>query len=88
MALMQCLIKFKDEVKDSLKITEYVEDTNVPSLIHWNQYGNQFDFRNVLVIGNFYFKYKLEYKRDGVWNTILDSVYIAKGETFRDTIYY
>ena len=40
------------------------------------------------VVGDRYLRFKLEFTRDGVWQTKIDSVYIKSFETFADTIYY
>ncbi len=87
-AKMQGLIKFKDEVLDSIIVTQYRENVNQPSDRQWFESRNQFDFRNAAAIGNFHFRFQIEYKRNRVWKSVLDSVYITKGETFQDTIYY
>ncbi len=39
-------------------------------------------------IGDMHTLYKLRFTRNGVWNEIIDSVFLAQGEVFQDTILY
>jgi hypothetical protein len=39
-------------------------------------------------VGNSFYKFQLEFKRNDQWNTKLDSVFLKPFETNRDTIYY
>lgn len=41
-----------------------------------------------LVIGDMFLKIKLDYTRNGQWESRIDSVYIKSLETYTDTIYY
>ncbi|HEY9123804.1 MAG TPA: hypothetical protein VIO15_05650 [Bacteroidales bacterium] len=41
-----------------------------------------------LVLGDSYVRYKLEVTRSNVMNTFMDSVFIATGTVYRDTIWY
>ena len=41
-----------------------------------------------IAIGNTYFKFCVWQKYDNIWHEKIDSVYIEKGEIYRDTIYY
>jgi hypothetical protein len=42
----------------------------------------------ILILGDSYSKYKLIFLRNGLQNTIFDSVYIAPQQLYTDTIYY
>ena len=42
----------------------------------------------ITILGDSYVKYKLEITKSNVLNTIIDSVYVAQGTVYRDTIYY
>ncbi|WP_235295978.1 carboxypeptidase-like regulatory domain-containing protein [Portibacter marinus] len=84
--------RFKDSQNQRDSVIVY---RLMPDLIAhpWNTYSNPngealMPNGNALIIGNDYYRYKIEYKRNGEWNSLIDSIYLEKGETFTDTIYY
>jgi hypothetical protein len=40
------------------------------------------------ILGDHYQKYRVKYERNNQWNVLIDSVYVALGEVYRDTIWY
>ncbi|HOT15580.1 MAG TPA: hypothetical protein PK252_12540 [Bacteroidales bacterium] len=42
----------------------------------------------ITVLGDSYVRYKLEITKSNLMNTVIDSVYIAQGTVYRDTIWY
>ena len=41
-----------------------------------------------LIRGDLYYRYGINYTKNGVWHVKVDSVYVKAFETFTDTIYY
>jgi len=87
-AALDIIFKSKVDFKDSLRIKEYQYDTIIPTFINRNLFVKSYHLYTDVAIGNYQYKFKVQYKRNQKWNEFLDSVYIAKGETFQDTIYY
>ena len=49
----------------------------------------RYEDSNTQVKGDRYLRYKLEFTKDGVWQTKIDSVFLPTSlEVYRDTIYY
>ncbi|WP_235295966.1 carboxypeptidase-like regulatory domain-containing protein [Portibacter marinus] len=71
---------------DSIQYLGFVDYPNVHE--RELEKGQTFNRKETFAIGNKYFVYDFSYKRDGVWTSILDSIYIPLGETRGDTIYY
>lgn len=87
-----CGMKFQNSqnVKDSIRFDNLNADLS-PDLSHINiqpTFRSNLILRDRTTIGNMYFRYKFEFKRDGKWNNIIDSVYVAKGDTIKDVVYY
>ncbi|WP_235295965.1 carboxypeptidase-like regulatory domain-containing protein [Portibacter marinus] len=71
---------------DSIKFLGYLD---YPSLSTRSiSEGKSFNRQEKFAYGNSYYTYDFSYKREGVWTSILDSIYIPLGETRGDTIYY
>jgi hypothetical protein len=48
----------------------------------------RWDEKGMIVLGDSYTKYKIDFQRVGIWNSMFDSVYINVMEIYKDTIYY
>jgi len=87
------IMKSSIQKSDSLKYYELKKDLSKRYVGDRKFYGvGPFEVTSLsqgrIAIGNDYFRYKIDYRRNNIWYEIIDSVYIKKGETFRDTIYY
>ncbi|WP_235295968.1 carboxypeptidase-like regulatory domain-containing protein [Portibacter marinus] len=75
-----------NEQADSIKFLGYLEYPSLSS--RYQSKGKNYDIIEGFAYANSYYTYDFRYKRDGVWTSILDSIYIPLGETRGDTIYY
>jgi hypothetical protein len=67
------IYSFPDRERVGIGPFEYVESVNLSSQ----------------VTGDRYLRYKLVHKTQGIWKTVIDSVYLpVSTEVYRDTIYY
>lgn len=84
-------LKFRAEntkgIKDSIMWRGYNSYPNLD--FRTSRVANSFELTDYLVIGNSHYTYEFSYKKNGKWESILDSIYIPLGETRGgDTIYY
>ncbi len=82
--------------QDSLKITLLSYESIGEQYYWYNQFYKgkgafliTYPDKDVLSKGDRYLRYKLEFTKDGVWQTKIDSVFLPTSlEVYRDTIYY
>ncbi len=86
LAYLNLRFESQTTLEDSFIVKSYRDYPNLDTRNH--RVGTSFNYEGKLAIGNHHYTYDFRYKRDGIWTSILDSIYIPLGETRGDTIYY
>ncbi|WP_235295970.1 hypothetical protein [Portibacter marinus] len=71
---------------DSIKFLVYLQSPS-PSTRSLSK-GKTFNRKEKFAYGNSHYTYDFSNKRDGIWTSILDSIYIPLGETTCNTQYF